>query len=53
MENNYGPTLGDVLCDLWRARIAIFLGAVLGFVFAAVVITTAVPKYQASMIVAP
>jgi len=46
---DYGP--GDLLRLVWRARFALFAGAILGFVIASAVIYLAPQKYVAEMII--
>lgn len=47
------PTLGDVLHDLWRAKISVLIGAAIGIVIAAILLTLSVPQYRAEMLVGP
>jgi LPS O-antigen subunit length determinant protein (WzzB/FepE family) len=47
------PTLGDVLHAIWRAKISIFIGAALGVLVAAILLTLSVPQYRAEMLVGP
>lgn len=46
-------TLGDVLAALWRARLFLLAGGVLGLACAALFLGAAVPLYRAEMIAAP
>ena len=47
------PTLADALRSLWRARLYLLAGGVLGVLAAALVLGAAVPHYRASMLVSP
>ncbi len=47
------PTLGDLLKDLWQAKLFLIFGGVLGLILAVGFLTTAIPHYRASMLIAP
>lgn len=46
-------TLGDVLADMWRAKLYLVLGALVGCLLAGGVMFLAVPQTKMSMLVAP
>ena len=49
----FEPTLGDVLRDVWRARLMAVLGALAGLAAGFVFLQVSVPQYRAEMLVAP
>ncbi len=46
-------TLSDLLHAFWQARLYLLIGGILGFIFAALLITFSVPHMRSIMIVAP
>ena len=51
--SSYEPTLGDVLRNLWHARLYLIAGVVVGLIGASLFLSTAIPQYRATMLVAP
>lgn len=49
----YEPTFADLVKDLWRAKIYLLVGAVVGLALALCFLNVAVPHYRASMLIAP
>ena len=54
-QNTYRaePGLLDLLADIWRAKLFLFIGGVLGAAAAIVFFSLAVPQYKAEMLVGP
>lgn len=44
------PTVGDFFQSLWRARYALIVGALVGVLVAALLLTLAVPRYKAALL---
>ena len=47
------PSLGDLLRSLWKARLFVLSGVVVGLIIAVIYIVLVTPTYRATMIVAP
>jgi uncharacterized protein involved in exopolysaccharide biosynthesis len=48
-----GETLPDLLLQIWRARLAVLTGLLVGLVVSAIFFFSVTPRYEAFMIVAP
>jgi hypothetical protein len=53
MQKTSEPTLGDLMVELWRGRLFVLGGLVVGLVMAAVFVYAALPHYRAAMILSP
>ncbi len=53
MQSSYDQTLGDLLKDIWAARIHVVLFALIFGILAFLIILASTPLYRGSMIVAP